>query len=65
LGQHIPDAWRAESLTPLESPNTSLHLYGKPESRLNRKMGHITATGADPTAVEQTVRLARETLLQP
>ncbi|MDX2129429.1 MAG: 5-(carboxyamino)imidazole ribonucleotide synthase [Chloroherpetonaceae bacterium] len=31
----------------LSNKNTSLHIYGKPESRIGRKMGHITATGLD------------------
>ncbi|MFT5143502.1 MAG: 5-(carboxyamino)imidazole ribonucleotide synthase [Rhodothermales bacterium] len=31
----------------LEVPGVSIHLYGKEESRPDRKMGHVTATGAD------------------
>jgi 5-(carboxyamino)imidazole ribonucleotide synthase len=65
LGQHIPDAWGGDNLSALKSPGSNLHLYGKPESRINRKMGHITITGDDPATVEREVRLAREALLQP
>jgi 5-(carboxyamino)imidazole ribonucleotide synthase len=37
-----PDALRAA----LDVPGTHLHLYGKRESRVGRKMGHVTALGA-------------------
>lgn len=45
LGQHqgpvSPDALRAA----LAIPGAHLHLYGKRESRIGRKMGHVTALG--------------------
>ncbi len=40
-------------------PNVKLHLYGKMQPRPGRKMGHLTALGADATAM---VRQARESL---
>ncbi|KIL50662.1 phosphoribosylaminoimidazole carboxylase [Jeotgalibacillus alimentarius] len=38
LGQHVEPALTAIA----EYPHWSLHLYGKDEAKLNRKMGHIT-----------------------
>ncbi len=32
----------------LAVPGAAVHLYGKPEVRPNRKMGHVTVTGSDP-----------------
>ena len=32
----------------LAEPRTFVHLYGKTENRVGRKMGHITAVGATP-----------------
>ena len=40
----------------LSEPAAKLHLYGKPEPRLGRKMGHFTVQGDD---VEATLTLAR------
>ena len=37
-------------------PRVKLHLYGKQEARIGRKMGHITAT-ADTTAQAKTIAL--------
>ena len=31
----------------LASTDTYLHLYGKKETRIGRKMGHITVVGSD------------------
>ena len=41
----------------LMEPRAKLHLYGKPDPRLGRKMGHFTVQGAD---VEDTLALARD-----
>jgi 5-(carboxyamino)imidazole ribonucleotide synthase len=46
----------------LASPGSSLHLYGKAEPRPGRKMGHLTATGANPTEAEARARAARAAL---
>ncbi len=35
-----------------------VHLYGKADVRVRRKMGHVTALGASPTDALQTARLA-------
>lgn len=38
----------------------SVHVYGKPEVRKNRKMGHVTATGANPETARQRAEHAAE-----
>ncbi|HZY17086.1 MAG TPA: 5-(carboxyamino)imidazole ribonucleotide synthase [Ramlibacter sp.] len=38
----------------LALPGTHLHLYGKPQARPGRKMGHLTLTGATSAAVRAT-----------
>ena len=47
--QQEPD-WAAV----LALPGTHLHLYGKTEARVGRKMGHLTITGATPEAARIT-----------
>ncbi len=47
--QQEPD-WAAV----LALPGTHLHLYGKTEARVGRKMGHLTVTGASPEAARAT-----------
>jgi 5-(carboxyamino)imidazole ribonucleotide synthase len=44
--------------------NVKLHLYGKSEPRVGRKMGHLTATAATATAAADLVRSARGRLIQ-
>ena len=44
-----PDALRAA----LDVPGAHLHLYGKRESRVGRKMGHVTALGATLAEAEE------------
>jgi 5-(carboxyamino)imidazole ribonucleotide synthase len=41
----------------LELPNTSVHLYGKSPTKIDRKMGHITVTG---NTLEETRRIAKK-----
>jgi 5-(carboxyamino)imidazole ribonucleotide synthase len=38
----------------LALPGAHLHLYGKPEARPGRKMGHLTLTGVDLAAARAT-----------
>ena len=60
----LGDAWRRAdgSLAQprwdavLSEPSAKLHLYGKPDPRPGRKMGHFTVQGSD---VEETLALAR------
>ncbi len=46
----------------LADPLVKLHLYGKSEPRIGRKMGHVTATDATAQAAVQRVIRARERL---
>jgi 5-(carboxyamino)imidazole ribonucleotide synthase len=48
----------------LEDPLAKLHLYGKADARIGRKMGHLTATGATRQEAVQRVKQARERLLR-
>lgn len=43
-------------------PNVKLHLYGKPEPRPGRKMGHLTAMAETPQVARATAVAAREAL---
>jgi 5-(carboxyamino)imidazole ribonucleotide synthase len=61
----LGDSWKWEDGRVMGEPNWSavlsepaakLHLYGKPEPRPGRKMGHFTVQGAD---VGATLALAR------
>jgi 5-(carboxyamino)imidazole ribonucleotide synthase len=53
-----PD-WRAACAF----PNVKLHLYGKHEPRIGRKMGHLTACAASTEEARQLAYAAREALL--
>ncbi len=46
----------------LEDPSVKLHLYGKREARIGRKMGHLTATGSTTDEAVRRVVRARERL---
>lgn len=48
----------------LEDPLVKLHLYGKTEARIGRKMGHFTATGATADQAVERVAEARKRLLR-
>jgi phosphoribosylaminoimidazole carboxylase len=50
LGGKTPDSHVQVARKALESPNASIHLYGKGDARPGRKMGHITLTA--PTLAE-------------
>jgi len=43
-------------------PGVHLHLYGKSEPRIGRKMGHLTALAADRDAARALALAAREAL---
>jgi 5-(carboxyamino)imidazole ribonucleotide synthase len=47
----------------LEDPSVKLHLYGKREARIGRKMGHLTATAANAEEAVRRVTRARDRLL--
>ena len=40
--------------------DAAVHLYGKPDVRPNRKMGHVTVTGSDPRDVRRRAEKAAE-----
>jgi 5-(carboxyamino)imidazole ribonucleotide synthase len=68
----LGDVWEnktpnGENKTPnwaalLSIPNVHLHLYGKAEPRVDRKMGHLTALAETPEAAAMLVRRARAAL---
>lgn len=48
----------------LENKNAHLHIYGKENSRIGRKMGHITLVGEDmPKLVEEANELIKKTII--
>ncbi|HQZ97366.1 MAG TPA: 5-(carboxyamino)imidazole ribonucleotide synthase [Pyrinomonadaceae bacterium] len=49
----------------LELPNVKLHLYGKVEPRIGRKMGHLTATADTAKKAVDLVREAKRRLNNP
>lgn len=60
----LGDLWPAPTEFPdwtpiLEIPGAHLHLYGKAEARVGRKMGHATFTGETIDAALEEVRRAR------
>jgi 5-(carboxyamino)imidazole ribonucleotide synthase len=61
MGQLSPPDWSAV----LALPGVHLHLYGKTEARLGRKMGHINITGASVAQVVATARRAADLLGLP
>jgi len=50
----LPDALAVDGLTP--------HIYGKPDVRPGRKMGHVTALGADPADVRARAERAADAI---
>jgi phosphoribosylaminoimidazole carboxylase PurK protein len=46
----------------LAVPHTSVHLYGKSPTKIDRKMGHVTATGASVGQARKAAREARRRL---
>lgn len=46
----------------LQHPNVSVHLYGKSPTKIDRKMGHLTATGSTAEQAHERALLARKSL---
>ncbi len=46
----------------LSTPHVSVHIYGKSPTKIDRKMGHITATGKTVSEARKRARLARQQL---
>jgi 5-(carboxyamino)imidazole ribonucleotide synthase len=59
---HLWDRGEPNWAAVLEDPAVKLHLYGKREARVGRKMGHLTATAASTEEAVRRVREARERL---
>ncbi|QDV82570.1 N5-carboxyaminoimidazole ribonucleotide synthase [Stieleria magnilauensis] len=63
----LGDLWGSQGQPPcwdraVAVPSVSLHLYGKSDAKVGRKMGHLTATADSAAAAVATVQQARETL---
>ncbi|KAF1840289.1 phosphoribosylaminoimidazole carboxylase [Cucurbitaria berberidis CBS 394.84] len=56
LGGQTPDSHVQVANKALESPNASVHLYGKGDARPGRKMGHITVTAPTLAAAEREMQ---------
>ena len=46
----------------MTDPRVRLHLYGKIDARIGRKMGHLTATAESVAEAEAAVRECRQRL---
>ena len=57
LGEKIGNGMPRGIEKALAIPGVSLHIYGKKESRPNRKMGHITVAG---DSIEECLRKANK-----
>ncbi|MGB9702869.1 MAG: 5-(carboxyamino)imidazole ribonucleotide synthase [Candidatus Kapaibacteriota bacterium] len=60
LGERNGDGSPKNIANTLALKNVSLHLYNKKESRIGRKMGHITVIGDNPNETYQTAKKAKE-----
>ncbi|MBA4146926.1 MAG: 5-(carboxyamino)imidazole ribonucleotide synthase [Verrucomicrobia bacterium] len=49
----------------LQNPHVKLHLYGKRDARVGRKMGHLTAVGSTVEEAVRRVVQARNALVEP
>lgn len=64
LGHEIGSGRQLNSVfTALATPDVALHLYGKAEPRIGRKMGHLTALGTTADEAYRIVAEARQTLV--
>lgn len=59
LGERIGSAKVFGLEKVLKIPNVSVHIYGKLETKLERKMGHITVVGKDHKEALRKAKLAR------
>ena len=59
---HLWERGEPDWAAALEDPAVKLHLYGKRDARLGRKMGHLTATAPTTEEAVRRVREARERL---
>jgi 5-(carboxyamino)imidazole ribonucleotide synthase len=61
LGDHLLTG-KTDWQSALSGTDTKLHLYGKSDARIGRKMGHLTATATSGQEAESAVRHARDVL---
>ncbi len=63
----LGDAWQSgePNWNAALSAGANLHLYGKREARVGRKMGHLTALSSSPTEALERVQAARDALEKP
>ena len=62
LGELWPERGEPDWAAVLALPGVHLHLYGKAEARVGRKMGHLTVTAASASQADRTARAAAERL---
>ena len=62
LGDHLQHESAERWKSVFAMPGVHVHLYGKSEARIGRKMGHLTATASTATEAERLVRSARDCL---
>jgi 5-(carboxyamino)imidazole ribonucleotide synthase len=62
LGDHLQQATAERWRSVFELPQTFLHMYGKSEARIGRKMGHITCLGATADAAQAAAVESRRRL---
>lgn len=58
LGRREGDVRAAGLSDALSVPGAGVHIYGKPDVRVNRKMGHVTVTGHDRSEVRSRAEKA-------
>jgi len=62
LGELWPERGEPDWAAVLALPGVHLHLYGKAEARVGRKMGHLTVTATTASQADHTARAAAERL---
>ena len=63
----LGDSWGTDGSEPnwevlMTAPNAKLHLYGKKEARVGRKMGHFNVLASNPDKALEQARAIQETL---
>jgi 5-(carboxyamino)imidazole ribonucleotide synthase len=66
MAQILGDLWAKREpdwQAALSDPAVKLHLYGKSDPRIGRKMGHLTAIGETADSATRAVLNARDRLI--
>ncbi|MEJ7591032.1 MAG: hypothetical protein WKF77_05750 [Planctomycetaceae bacterium] len=63
LGDHLQNQSASTWQKVFRHPEVHVHLYGKSEIRLGRKLGHLTVIGDDVVAAERLGRQVRGSLM--